>query len=50
MVDWNNNTKAEHYKITPLLVATQQADTIFDPTKLKTYLQIGTKILALIIF
>jgi len=39
MVDWNNNTKAEHYKITPLLVATQQADTIFDPTKLKTYLQ-----------
>ena len=40
MVDWNNNSNAEHYKITPLLVQTQQADTIFDPSKLKTYLQI----------
>ena len=38
MVDYKNNEKASHYKITPLLVQTQQADTIFDPTKLREYL------------
>lgn len=48
MVDWNNNSNAEHYKITPLLVQTQQADTIFDPTKLKTYLQIVAEKLQLL--
>ena len=45
MVDWNNNTKAEHYKITPLLVQTQQADTIFEPAKLREYLtEVGDKL------
>ena len=38
MVDYVNNPKAAHYKITPLLVQTQQADTIFDPAKLREYL------------
>lgn len=38
MVDYMNNDSAAHYKITPLLVQTQQADTIFDPAKLRTYL------------
>ena len=38
MVDFKNNEKASHYKITPLLVQTQQADTIFDPKKLREYL------------
>ena len=38
MVDYVNNPNAEHYKITPLLVQTQQADTIFDPKKLREYL------------
>jgi len=38
MVDYKNNEKASHYKITPLLVQTQQADTIFDPKKLREYL------------
>ena len=38
MVDFKNNEKASHYKITPLLVQTQQADTIFDPAKLREYL------------
>ena len=38
MVDYLNNPKAAHYKITPLLVQTQQADTIFDPKKLREYL------------
>jgi len=38
MVDYKNNEKASHYKITPLLVQTQQADTIFDPAKLREYL------------
>jgi hypothetical protein len=38
MVDYVNNPNASHYKITPLLVQTQQADTIFDPKKLREYL------------
>lgn len=38
MVDYMNNPKAAHYKVTPLLVQTQQADTIFDPKKLREYL------------
>jgi hypothetical protein len=38
MVDYMNNPNAAHYKITPLLVETQQADTIFDPAKLREYL------------
>ena len=38
MVDFKMNPKAAHYKITPLLVQTQQANTIFDPTKLREYL------------
>ena len=45
MVDYKNNEKASHYKITPLLVQTQQADTIFDPTKLREYLiEVGDKL------
>ena len=45
MVDYKNNEKASHYKITPLLVQTQQADTIFDPAKLREYLiEIGNKL------
>lgn len=39
MVDYSNNTDASHYKIAPLLVETQQADTIFDPNKLESYLR-----------
>ena len=38
MVDFKNNPAASHYKINPLLVQTQQADTIFDPKKLREYL------------
>jgi hypothetical protein len=38
MVDYMNNPAAAHYKVTPLLVQTQQADTIFDPKKLREYL------------
>ena len=38
MVDFKMNPKAAHYKITPLLVQTQQANTIFDPAKLREYL------------
>jgi hypothetical protein len=48
MVDWTNNSNAEHYKITPLLVKTQQEETIFDPTKLRTYLQIVAEKLQLL--
>ncbi len=45
MVDYKNNEKASHYKITPLLVQTQQADTIFDPAKLREYLiEVGDKL------
>jgi hypothetical protein len=45
LVDYINNEKAAHYKITPLLVQTQQADTIFDPAKLREYLiEIGNKL------
>lgn len=45
MVDYVNNEKAAHYKITPLLVQTQQADTIFDPKKLREYLiEVGDKL------
>ena len=45
MVDYLNNPKAAHYKITPLLVQTQQADTIFDPKKLREYLiEVGDKL------
>lgn len=45
MVDYMNNEKASHYKITPLLVQTQQADTIFDPAKLREYLiEVGDKL------
>ena len=38
LVDYINNPKAAHYKITPLLVQTQQEETIFDPAKLRQYL------------
>ena len=38
MVDYINNPKAAHYKIAPLLVKTQQEETIFDPKKLREYL------------
>ena len=38
LVDYVNNPKAAHYKITPLLVKTQQEETIFDPAKLREYL------------
>ncbi len=45
LVDYVNNPKAAHYKITPLLVQTQQADTIFDPAKLREYLiEVGNKL------
>jgi hypothetical protein len=45
MVDFNNNPKAAHYKITPLLVKTQQEETIFDPKKLREYLiEVGDKL------
>jgi hypothetical protein len=45
LVDYINNEKAAHYKITPLLVKTQQADTIFDPAKLREYLiEVGNKL------
>jgi hypothetical protein len=45
MVDYVKNEKAAHYKITPLLVQTQQADTVFDPTKLREYLiEVGNKL------
>jgi hypothetical protein len=45
LVDYVNNEKASHYKITPLLVKTQQEDTIFDPTKLRDYLiEVGNKL------
>ena len=45
LVDYVNNPKATHYKITPLLVQTQQADTIFDPKKLREYLiEVGDKL------
>jgi hypothetical protein len=45
LVDYTNNPKAAHYKITPLLVKTQQEDTIFDPTKLRDYLiEVGNKL------
>lgn len=45
MVDYTNNPKALHYKITPLLVQTQQEDTVFDPAKLREYLiEVGNKL------
>ena len=45
MVDWKNNPNAAHYKITPLLVKTQQEETIFQPAKLKEYLiEVGDKL------
>ena len=45
MVDFKNNPKAAHYKITPLLVQTQQEETIFDPKKLREYLiEVGDKL------
>ena len=45
MVDYVNNPKAAHYKITPLLVQTQQEETIFDPKKLREYLiEVGNKL------
>ena len=45
LVDYVNNPKAAHYKITPLLVQTQQADTIFQPALLREYLiEIGNKL------
>ena len=45
LVDFNINPKAAHYKITPLLVQTQQADTIFEPAKLREYLtEVGDKL------
>jgi len=45
LVDYVNNPKAAHYKITPLLVKTQQEETIFDPTKLREYLiEVGDKL------
>jgi hypothetical protein len=45
LVDYVNNPKAAHYKITPLLVKTQQEDTVFDPAKLREYLiEVGNKL------
>ena len=45
LVDFKLNPKAGHYKITPLLVQTQQADTIFEPAKLREYLtEVGDKL------
>ena len=45
MVDPKINPSANHYKITPLLVQTQQADTVFDPAKLREYLtEVGNKL------
>ena len=45
LVDYVNNPKALHYKITPLLVQTQQEDTVFDPAKLREYLiEVGNKL------
>ena len=45
LVDFKNNPKAAHYKITPLLVKTQQEDTVFDPAKLREYLiEVGNKL------
>ena len=45
MVDYVKNPKALHYKITPLLVKTQQEDTVFDPAKLREYLiEVGNKL------
>ena len=45
LVDFKLNPKAAHYKITPLLVQTQQADTIFEPAKLREYLtEVGDKL------
>jgi hypothetical protein len=45
MVDPKINPSANHYKITPLLVQTQQADTIFEPAKLREYLtEVGDKL------
>lgn len=45
MVDYVKNPKALHYKITPLLVQTQQEDTVFDPAKLREYLiEVGNKL------
>lgn len=45
LIDYVNNPKALHYKITPLLVKTQQEDTIFDPAKLREYLiEVGNKL------
>ena len=45
MVDYVKNPKALHYKITPLLVKTQQEDTVFEPAKLREYLiEVGNKL------
>ena len=45
LIDYVNNPKAAHYKITPLLVKTQQEDTVFDPAKLREYLiEVGNKL------
>ena len=45
MVDYTKNPKALHYKITPLLVKTQQEDTVFEPAKLREYLiEVGNKL------
>ena len=45
LVDFKNNPKAAHYKITPLLVQTQQENTVFDPAKLREYLiEVGNKL------
>ena len=45
MVDFKLNPKAGHYKITPLLVQTQQEDTVFEPAKLREYLiEVGNKL------
>jgi hypothetical protein len=45
LVDYVKNEKAAHYKITPLLVQTQQADTIFQPALLREYLiEVGNKL------
>jgi hypothetical protein len=45
MVDPKINPSANHYKITPLLVQTQQVDTIFEPAKLREYLtEVGDKL------
>jgi hypothetical protein len=38
MVDTKNNPNAVHYTIKPIRIVTDQKETIFDPTKLQTFI------------